>query len=253
MSSSVKVSALCRYPIKSLSVETLTSALLAPGRLLAGDRRFALRHAQSAYDPARPVWTKKSEFAVLVHDDALAKLRTSFDDATGVLRIAVGGDTLFVGNVLTDAGRRGAEHVINAVVKDRRGPLQLIDAGDIALADVAEPYLSIINPATVRELGEKLGAVLDPLRFRGNLLVDGLAPWAEFDWVGKTLAIGPARIKVVRPIGRCMATAVNPATAVRDVNILKALQDHYGHTNFGVYAEVVVGGTIKPGDAINIA
>jgi uncharacterized protein len=247
------IAALHRYPIKSLSVEVLKSAVLTAGRPMACDRRFALRHAQSAYNSAQPIWHKKAEFAVLVHDETLAKLSTSFDDATGVLRIAVGGHTLFVGSVLTDAGRHGAEATINAIIKDQRGPLQLIDAGDIALADVEAPYVSIINPATVRELSAKAGATLDTLRFRGNILVDGLAPWVEFDWAGQTLAIGSARLKVVRPIGRCMATAVNPITAQRDVNVVKALHDQYGHTNFGVYAEVSVGGTIKPGDTITVA
>ncbi|MDX2143802.1 MAG: MOSC domain-containing protein [Rhodospirillaceae bacterium] len=247
------IAAIHRYPIKSLSVEELKSAVLAAGRPLPGDRRFALRHAESAFNPAQPTWHKKSEFAVLVHDETLAKLHTSFDDATGVLHIALNGDTQFVGNVLTEPGRRGAESVINAVVKDRRGPLQLVDAGVIALADVEPPYLSFINLASVRELGERAGAVLDPVRFRGNVLVDGLPPWAEFEWPGQTLAIGSARIKLVRRIGRCMATAVNPVTAARDVNTLKALTDHYGHTDFGVYAEVGVGGTIKPGDKIQLS
>jgi uncharacterized protein YcbX len=248
----ITVSEICRYPIKSLSAERMNAAALAPARLIPGDRRFALMHAQSAYDPARPTWHKKSEFAVLVHDERMAKLHTAFDEAAGVLRIALGGDTKFVGNVLTDAGRRGAEAVFNAVLKDPRGPLRLVDAGDIALADVVEPYLSIINLGTVRELSEKAGAALDPLRFRGNILIDGLAPWGEFDWPGKTLAIGAARLKVVRPIGRCMATAVNPATAQRDVNPLKILMDNHGHTNFGVYVEVSEGGTIKLGDTIQV-
>jgi len=249
----VTVAAIHRYPIKSLSAELLGAAVLAPGRTLAGDRRFALRHGESAYDPACPGWHHKREFAVLVHDEMMARLQTAFDAATGVLRIALAGDVKFVGNVLTDAGRRGAESVINAVLKDRRGPLRLVDAGDVSLTDVEPPYLSVINLASVRELSEKAGVPLDPMRFRGNLLVEGLTPWAEFDWIGKTMAIGSARLKVVRRIVRCMATAVNPVTAQRDVNTIKTLQDHYGHIDFGLYAEVDAGGAIKPGDTIQVS
>jgi uncharacterized protein len=247
------IAAIHRYPIKSLSAEVLSSVVLTAGHAMSADRRFALRHAQSAYNLVQPSWQKKSEFAVLVHDETLAQIHTSFDVATGVLRIAMGGNTLFVGNVMNEAGRRSAEAVINTVIQDRRGPLQLVDAGAIALADVQAPYLSLINLASVRELAEKAGAPLDPLRFRGNILVDGLSPWAEFDWAGRTLSIGPARLNVIRRIGRCMATAVNPVTAKRDVNTVKALHDHYGHTDFGVYAEVGLGGTIKPGDTIAVA
>jgi hypothetical protein len=59
---------------------------------------------------------------------------------------------------------------------------------------------------------------LDPRRFRGNLWLDGLAPWEEFDLVGKRLRIGAAELDVVEPIGRCRATEANPDTGRRDAN-----------------------------------
>jgi uncharacterized protein YcbX len=249
----ITIAGLCRYPIKSLSAEALTRVVVTPGRALPGDRRFALRHAKSSYDPAAPSWQRKREFAVLVHNADLARLQTSFDADTGTLRIALGGQTLFVGNVASAAARRGAEAVINSVVKDARGPLQLVDAGAVALTDQQVPYLSLINLATLRELSARAGAELDPARFRGNVLVDGLAPWAEFDWVGRRLTAGGVALKVIKRIDRCMATAVNPATAQRDVDTLTILREHYGHIDCGVFAEVETGGELRVGQALTVS
>jgi len=95
------------------------------------------------------------------------------------------------------------------------------------------------------------GKELNPLRFRGNLLVDGLDAWAEFDLVGKTLKSGDVTMKVFDRIDRCAATNVNPTTAERDQNIPKALMSAYGHIDCGVFAEVLTGGTLSRGDTLS--
>ena len=80
---------------------------------------------------------------------------------------------------------------------------------------------------------------------------DPAAPaWHEFELVGKTLAAGDARLKVVKRITRCAAINVDPDTAARDLAIPQALQRRFGHGDCGVYAEVIAGGTISIGDAI---
>ena len=92
---------------------------------------------------------------------------------------------------------------------------------------------------------------VDPLRFRGNLYIDGLEAWGEMRWVGKEIAVGDAvRLKVVDPIGRCAATNVDPKTGVRDLNIPLTLRRGFGHSECGVYAKVVQGGVVKTGDAL---
>ena len=64
---------------------------------------------------------------------------------------------------------------------------------------------------------------MHPLRFRGNLYVDGWPAWHEFDLLGQTLAIGDARLKVVKRIVRCAATNVDPDTGIRDLDIPQTL------------------------------
>jgi hypothetical protein len=45
--------------------------------------------------------------------------------------------------------------------------------------DSRKGYVSLINRASVSATEDLVGAPVDPLRFRGNLYLDGLAPWAE--------------------------------------------------------------------------
>jgi hypothetical protein len=91
---------------------------------------------------------------------------------------------------------------------------------------------------------------VDPRRFRGNILFDGLPAWAEFGWIGREIRIGTARLKVFERIQRCAATNVNPDTAERDMNIPLTLRKGFGHLDLGVYAEVIADGEVKPGDEV---
>ena len=52
---------------------------------------------------------------------------------------------------------------------------------------------------------------------------------------------------------RCAATNVNPETAERDMNLPLTLRKGFGHMDMGVYAKVVSGGQIAPGDAVTLS
>jgi uncharacterized protein YcbX len=95
-----------------------------------------------------------------------------------------------------------------------------------------------------------MGRPVDPLRFRANVYVEGLAPWAEFGWLDKEVAIGPTRHQVFARIKRCDATNVDPTTAARDMAIPATLLRTWGHQDFGIYAKVVAGGTVSVGSEV---
>src|SRR5262249_53438240 len=97
------------------------------------------------------------------------------------------------------------------------------------------------------------GAPVHPLRFRGNLYVEGLPAWSEKDWIGREIRAGSVRFKAIDPIDRCAATNVNPATAIRDMTIPEALTASYGEPNCGVYLTVIASGEMKVGDEIGPA
>jgi uncharacterized protein YcbX len=80
------------------------------------------------------------------------------------------------------------------------------------MTDTDFPSISILNAASNRAVGAQLGFEISPERWRGNFLIEGLEPWAEATWVGRSLALGAARLEVREPIVRCNATKVNTRT-----------------------------------------
>jgi len=89
---------------------------------------------------------------------------------------------------------------------------------------------------------------LDQRCFRGNIWLNGEAAWSEFDWIGKVIRIGTAELEIIEPIERCMATTLDPETAISNADTLNTLNKVYGHQNFGVFGIFSKSGYIKIND-----
>jgi len=114
-----------------------------------------------------------------------------------------------------------------------------------SFSDIPDKAISIINLNTVLELQNKLDKQISPSRFRGNILIDGVNAWEEFNWIGKKIYIGDAILEVFKRTQRCAATNVNPYNGQRDINIPNEIKSHYGHLDLGIYARVTKGGLIS--------
>lgn len=245
---------LYRYPIKGLSGASLTEINLAPGEGFPFDRAFALAHGSTRFDPLRPEYLPPASFFQLKRDERLAALATGFDPATGVLTIERDGRQVARGTITQQSGRMVIEQFFGAYLKNlERGQPKLVHAPRHHFADAPEPFVSLINLASVKDLERVVGKPIDPLRFRGNLYIDGLKAWAELDGIGGDIAVGGARLHSVARIERCAATNVEPGTGLRDLNLPAALQRAYGHVHMGVYARVTAGGGVALGDSVIFA
>jgi uncharacterized protein YcbX len=111
--------------------------------------------------------------------------------------------------------------------------------------------VSLINLDSIAALEAKTGASIAPERFRGNIMFRGWPAFSELALEGHEITIGTARARVTLRTRRCAATEVNPATAKRDLPIPRLLHQHYGHSDMGVYAELITGGVIRPGDRMS--
>ena len=67
---------------------------------------------------------------------------------------------------------------------------------------------------------------------------------------GRPMMLGWAKAEVFKPIVRCAATHVDPTTAERDLDVVKALFDNYGRMNCGIYLKVTAPGCVSVGDAV---
>ena len=250
---SMTVASLRRYPIKGLSAEALDWVDLRAGQPIPHDRRFAIAHGTVAIDPAAPRWHSKAHFLQLMCNPRLAALATEYDAATTTLVLKRGGRPVARGALSTANGRTVIEQFFAAYMKDEvRGAPRLVDRGEEAFSDADAPYVSIISQSSVADLERVVGSPVDPARFRGNLVLEGAAPWAEFGWIGKRLRIGAAELAVEERIGRCAATNVDPTTGQRDRTLPRDLLRGFGHDECGVYARVTVGGRVTTGDAVTL-
>ena len=245
------IAALYRYPVKGLSPEPLDRVPLDVGATFPLDRAWAIENGPGRFDPDNPKYLAKIHFLMLMRDERLATLQTRIEDDGSTLVIRRDGKQVARGNLATPIGRQLIEQFMAAYMKGSlRGAPKIVAAPGHSFSDVAAKCVHIVNLASVRELERALGRPVDPLRFRANLYLEGVQPWAEFGWTDKEIAIGPARLAVFARTQRCEATNVDPASGARDMAIAANLQRTWGHQDFGIYAKVVTGGEIATGTSV---
>ncbi|MCH8240581.1 MAG: MOSC domain-containing protein [Proteobacteria bacterium] len=249
-SDNATISALYRYPVKGLGPQQLGQTMLEPGETMAFDRAWAIENGRGRFDPANPQYLPKINFLMLMRNERLAALGIEFDESDSTLTLFRHGRQVVKGALDEPLGRQLIEQFMAGYMEhDLRGAPHIVSAPGHSFGDVAK-CLHIVNLASVRELERSLGKPVDPLRFRANIYIETERPWVEFDWVDREISAGEARLSVFTRTGRCAATNVDPRTGARDLAIPATLMRHYGHQDFGIYASVVRGGKIAPGDGV---
>ena len=132
------------------------------------------------------------------------------------------------------------------------GPVSDVLGQDVRLAAaprggvVFAAPVTIVGTASLRELGEDVEAA----RFRATLVVETDEPWIEDTWLGTEVRVGDAVLRVGVPVPRCVVIDHHPKTGVKDRRLLQDLiarrpVNGAGEPMFGVYAEVVRGGSVE--------
>lgn len=242
----ITVRDLWRYPIKGIGREPVTGATLTEGATFPGDRIWAVAHDAAKLEPEG--WSRCGNFARAAKAPSLMAITSQTGPDGQITLTHPDRPSLTLSLPTDDAALRDW---LAPLYPDNRPPLaQTVTAAPRGMTDSAFASISIMNHASRRALEQKAGVSLAPERFRGNIWIDGAAPWEEFDWVGKTLTIGGATLRVEEPITRCLATHANPETGQRDIDTLTLLERDWGHQEFGVNAVVLQGGDIAIGDTV---
>jgi uncharacterized protein YcbX len=255
----MQIESLYRYPVKGLTPEPLTQAALTPGRCIPWDRAFALSQGNSAFDITQPHWAPKSNFMCLLKNAGVAALKTRFDEATGHLHITLPNGAHFHHSTLTPEGQSALTTFFTDFLgpearfgPENRAP-EFVHVPNHSFCDHRTQVISLIGLGSLQALESAAGAARDKRRFRANIYIENIDPWAEFTWLNRKIAIGPDVIAIVQErIDRCGATTVNPDTAERDANPVLELKRHFGHIDLGIFAEILTPGTVSPGDAITL-
>lgn len=226
------VESIYRHPVKGLTPELMQAVTLQAGAYFPGDRDYAIEVGPSGFDPAAPKHISKQRFTVLARFPELARVKTRLD---------------------TEDGRAALERFLQAFLgEEAPGKLRVLESPPgYRFMDHPQGYISVMNLASVRAVEKAIGQPVDPLRFRANVYVDGLKPWAEDEWVaGARVGLGEAELSVFKPIVRCVATHVNLETGERDIDMVGQLREHFGRDTLGTYFSITRGGVVKVGDRL---
>lgn len=242
------VAALWRHPIKGHGVEPLAKVLLAAGETLPWDRRWAL--AQEGARAEDGVWSPCGNFSRGAKSPRLMAIRARVNEAAGTVELRhPEAETIRVNPDLPEDAARLVAWAAALADPDKPRPARVLRA-PVGMTDSDFPSVSILGTASLAALEARMGRPLAQERFRGNVWLDGLPPFGEFDLVGREIRLGGAVLEVRERIGRCKATTVDPETGISDADTLGALRAGWGAQDFGVYAEVISGGRVALGDKL---
>lgn len=249
------LTAIRRYPVKGMSGQDLTATDLTAGQAIPLDRRYGLLHGPAALDSETEGWRLPSDFFTLDRTEKLAALQTEFDEETRALIIRRGGRQVSRGRLDQPMGRTLLEQFFAAYLAGIvPGMPRLIEAQHGAFGDSEEPSVTLLNLSSLRDVEERIAKQpVDPRRLRANLLLDGIDPWAERGWVGRTLTIGGATLEVVEALDCTPGNDVNPDSGVADLSLPTIMERGYGHSQILLRARVTGGGRIAVGDPVTPA
>lgn len=254
----ITVDTLTQFPIKGLSGQLLNSVKLEAGVGFPCDRQFGFARPDSGFDPSNPQPLPKTKFYMLARDASLALLDTEFDEGTGCLLMR-GPASSGRFDITTTVGRAEASEFLKTYLglPDAETP-QFFEGAPHRFTDVSVVSkemmnaVSIINLDSVKAFSTAIEEDVDPRRFRGNIHLSNLPAFAELEMIGQTLSVGDVHLKLVKRTQRCPATEVDLKTGKRNMKIPRLLRENYTHMDMGVYAQVIQGGVINLGDAVEI-
>jgi uncharacterized protein len=234
-----RVAAIYRYPVKSMRGERIEATQVF-WHGLVGDRRFAFVRGGNT---SRFPWLTGREVPNLLR--YAPYFVNAADPGASQVR------------VLTPAGADYAleDDALRDDLAAQYGNAVFLLQSNRSIPDSAG--VSILGAATVRDLGARVGADLDPVRFRPNMLVEtaGGQPYEEEGWLCGLLVFGEgedgARIRANRKDPRCMMVNLDPEEAVQNPAVLREIVRNREEC-VGLYATTEAVGVVRVGDPVRL-
>jgi len=254
-----KIDSLWRYPVKSMRGEELDEAFASFSGIY-GDRLFAFE--SSASPKGFPYLTAREQTRLLQYrphfrypDKAAQPINLTEAESMGANPVWADPAELMV-DVETPDGRTLPIDDLALIDMlrtdiDQKHQLTLMRS-ERAMTDCRP--VSIFSLQSARQLGEETDTPIDKRRFRANVYVNltSAQGFAEHEFVGKTLRIGPkVVVTVLERDARCVMITLDPDTGEKTPAILKKVaQAHEGMA--GVYGAVIVEGMLHKGDSVEV-
>ncbi|MGW3340728.1 MOSC domain-containing protein [Streptomyces sp. NPDC001009] len=273
------VTALRRYPVKSMLGEPLTSVAVT-ARGLHGDRVAAVLDGTGAVGSAKHPrkWGRLLECGATFGASVTVGLPDGTTHSPGDPELDARlsellGREVFVSDDPSRAGgalEREVPAYEGGLPEVLRGTARTDDTGTSVTSGGVVPgtffdfgAVHLVTTASLARLREACPTGdFDPRRFRPNLVVDtpDVPGFPEDAWVGARLRVGGALFRVTVPTPRCVLPALAQAGLPADPAVMRTVAREHRVPVFGlgrlscvgVYLEVLEPGTVRLGDPVAV-
>lgn len=254
-----------QYPVKSCRGHALQETVVEPWGL-AGDRRWVLVDEEGSFVTARKyprmvlITPHPRPDGLVVEAAGAEPLTVPFPQDRATVDVRVWRSAVAATPAGTDSDAWFSA-VIGTPVRlmylddptgRRTDPLYGLDSDVVSFAD-GYPIL-LANEESLAALNHLCPVPLSMTRFRPNVVVTGVPPWAEDGW--RRVRIGDASFRVVKSCARCVLTTIDPETGAKGPEPLRTLARHRrwgGKTWFGVnLVPDTPGAVLRIGDPVEV-
>ena len=253
-----KISSISNCPVKSLSFQSINSCEVKKDLGMINDRIFTfsrgvdLEKAKSM--EKNPNERKLNLLLTLKNSPVLNKYNFIYNKNRLVLNY--NGKEIISISTDKPEERSLISEKLAKLEKSLKEPIYLLKNNEFPFFDTSHSNkifnsISLININSISDFEKKINEKVEFQRFRGNFYMDGIEPWEERKWIGKTININYVSFKVENNIPRCVAINLKPKSDDNSLNLLQSLKKTYNHFDIGVYLTALEDGIINVGDKIN--
>ena len=255
---SISVSSINYCPVKSVSFQSVKNCKIKKNIGIIGDRIFAFakdldteqaKLFEKSPEERKGKWNK---VLTLKNSPALNKYNFIFEDEK--LTLTLKDKEILSIDINQSSEREALSNQISELESSLKQPITLMKNDNFPFFDTSISKkvdfvnsVSLLNIQSINDFEKKVNKKIEASIFRGNICVDGIDPWKEREWIGKTIKINNVSFKVEKNIPRCVAINLKPQSDDNSFNLLQLLKKTYNHFEMGIYLTALDDGEINIG------
>jgi len=255
------ISSINYCPVKSVSFQKVEECEIKKNIGIVGDRIFAFakdlgldqaKLFEKSPDQRKGKWNK-----VLTLKNSPVLNKYNFVLKGEKLTLTLKDREILTININQLSEREKLSNKITELEDSLKQPIVLMKNKDFPFFDTSISKkvdfinsVSLLNIQSINDFQKKINKKIETSIFRGNICIDGIEPWKEREWIGKTIKINGASFKVEKNIPRCVAINLKPQTDDNSFNLLQSLKKTYNHFEMGVYLTALDNGKVEVGNKI---
>ena len=260
---SATISSINYCPVKSVSFQTIENCEIKKDIGIVNDRIFAFakdldkeqaRLFEKSPDDRKGKWNK---VLTLKNSPVLNKYNFIFKDEK--LTLTLKDKEILTIDINQLEQREALSNKISELESSLKQPITLMKNDEFPFFDTSISNkvdfvnsVSLINIQSINDFEKKINKKIEASIFRGNICVDGIDPWKEREWIGKTIKINNVSFKVEKNIPRCVAINLKPQSDDNSFNLLQLLKKNYNHFDMGIYLTALDDGEINIENTIDL-